>query len=84
VWNVLTRARAIENQCFFLGINRAGVDGLGTVHTGGTCAIDPMGSIMQKLEKPPGLLHCTLDLDKLRDYRENFPVWKDADRFELL
>jgi omega-amidase len=84
VWNVLTRARAIENQCYFLGVNRAGVDGLGTVHTGGTCAIDPMGSIMQILDKSPGLLSCELDLEKLRDYRENFPVWKDSDRFELL
>ena len=84
VWNVLTRARAIENQCYFLGVNRAGVDGLGTVHTGGTCAIDPMGSHMQKLDKPPGLLSCTLDLNKLREFRENFPVWKDADPFTLL
>jgi omega-amidase len=83
VWDVLTRARAIENQSYFLGINRAGMDGLGTVHTGGTCAIDPMGSIMQKLDKHAGMLNCRLDLDKLREYRENFPVWKDADRFTL-
>jgi len=83
VWEVLTRARAMENQCYFLGVNRAGVDGLGTVHTGGTCVIDPMGGIMQKLDKAAGLLSCTLDLDKLRNYRESFPVWKDADRFTL-
>jgi len=83
VWDVLTRARAIENQSYFLGVNRVGIDGLGTVHTGGTCAIDPMGSIMHKMDKAPGILSCTLDLDKLRDYKEKFPVWKDADRFEL-
>ncbi len=83
VWEVLTRARAIENQCYVLGINRAGTDGLGTAHTGGTCAIDPMGSIMQKLDKKPGLLNCRLDLDKLRDFRKHFPVWKDADSFKL-
>lgn len=83
VWDVLTRARAIENQCYFLGVNRSGTDDLGTVHTGGTCAIDPMGSIMQKLDKHAGILSCTLDLDKLKDYREKFPVWKDSDRFTL-
>ena len=83
VWDMLTRARAIENQCYFLGVSRAGTDGLGTVHTGGTCAIDPMGSLMGKLDKQAGILSCTLDLDKLRDYREKFPVWKDSDRFEL-
>jgi omega-amidase len=83
VWDVLTRARAIENQCYFLGVNRAGIDGLGTVHTGGTCAIDPMGSIMRKMDKQAGVLSCTLDLNKLKDYREKFPVWKDADQFEL-
>jgi len=83
VWDVLTRARAIENQCYFLGVSRAGTDGLGTAHTGETCAIDPMGSVMKKLDKHAALLNCTLDLGKLRDYREKFPVWKDADRFEL-
>lgn len=83
VWDVLTRARAIENQCYFLGVNRAGIDDLGTVHTGGTCAIDPMGSVMQKMDKQADILSCTLDLDKLRDYRDKFPVWKDADRFKL-
>ncbi len=50
VWDVLTRARAIENQCYFLGVNRAGTDGMGTVHTGGTCTIDPMGCIMSKMD----------------------------------
>lgn len=83
VWDVLTRARAIENQCYFLGVNRAGIDDLGTVHTGGSCVIDPMGSLMGKMDKQAGVLSSTLDLDKLRDYREKFPVWKDADRFKL-
>ena len=83
VWDVLTRARAIENQSYFLGVSRSGTDGLDTPHTGGTCAIDPMGSIMQKLDKNPGLLNCQLDLEKLRDFRENFPVWKDSDDFTL-
>jgi len=83
VWDVLTRARAIENQSYFLGVSRAGTDGLGTPHTGGTCAIDPMGSVMKKLDKDPAILNCQLDLGKLRDFREKFPVWKDADRFDL-
>ena len=30
-----------------------------------------------------GLLHVTADLQKIREFREKFPVWKDADRFSI-
>jgi len=83
VWETLLRARAIENQSYVLGTSRSGVDGLGVGHAGGSCAIDPKGHVLQCLGEEPGLLTSTLDLKKLREFRDKFPAWKDADRFTI-
>jgi omega-amidase len=82
VWEVLTRARAMENQCYVLGTNRVGTDGTGTASIGGTCLIDPRGNELQRLDDQPGLLTGILELDRLREFRKSFPAWKDADFFE--
>lgn len=83
VWEPLLRARAIENQAFVLGVNRTGRDGEGVDHAGGTCAIDHMGSVLHSLDNNPGVLQVSVDLDEIREFREKFPVWKDADPFTL-
>jgi predicted amidohydrolase len=41
-WDVLTRARAIENQCYVVAVNRSGV-GDGVEYDGGSVAYDPWG-----------------------------------------
>jgi predicted amidohydrolase len=83
VWNTLLKARAIENQAYVLGVSRVGTDGDGVDHLGGTCVIDPMGQVEGVLDNNPGILHCTIDLKKIREFRVKFPVWKDADMFSL-
>jgi len=83
VWDTLLRARAIENQAYVLGTNRVEKDGLGIGHAGGSCAIDPKGNMIQGMDDQPGMISSTLDLTSLREYREKFPAWKDADRFTL-
>ena len=83
VWETLLRARAIENQAWVIGVNRTGMDGEGMDHLGGSCVVDPMGKIVGILGKDPGILQYSLDLDFLRDFRERFPVWKDADSFRM-
>jgi predicted amidohydrolase len=83
IWETLLRARAIENQSCVLGVNRSGVDGERVDHLGGTCVIDPLGNVVRMLDKHPGILNTTIHLEKIRAFREKFPVWKDADRFTL-
>lgn len=83
VWEILLKARAIENQAYVLGTSRSGTDGLGVGHAGGTCAIDPKGQVMECLDEKPGILQTRLDLNELRAFREKFPAWKDADRFTI-
>ncbi len=82
VWEILTRARAMENQSYLLGTNRVGRDGTGVVSIGGTCTINPTGGEILRMDKDPALGTSVLDLEKLRSFRDKFPTWKDADSFE--
>lgn len=83
VWETLLVARAIENQAFVLGTSRAGLDGEGVDHLGGSCVIDPKGQIINIMDHHAGIHTSILDLQAVRKFREKFPVWKDADRFEI-
>lgn len=82
VWEILTRARAMENQSYLLGTNRVGRDGTGVVSIGGTCTINPLGGEILRMDKYSALGTSVLELEKLRSFRDKFPAWKDADSFK--
>lgn len=85
VWNTLLVARAIENQCYVIGVNRIGEDGNGLSYSGDSVIIDPKGNIIAGLGyNEEGTASANLSLDNLNLFREKFPVWKDSDNFELL
>lgn len=75
-WVTLLKARAIENQCYVLGINRVGRDPK-TNYSGDTIAIDPFGEEIGKLSYIEGLLFVNVDQGKVKEVREKFPVFKD-------
>ena len=84
VWISLLKARAIENQAYVIGVNRVGRDGMGIDYAGDTIAYDAKGRIIASLPAAEeGLLHVNLSLKELQDFRQKFPVWKDADGFEI-
>jgi predicted amidohydrolase len=83
VWEILTRARAMENQSYLLGTNRVGTDGTGIPSIGGSCVINPIGGEILRMDEKPALGYATLDMKKLLEFREKFPAWKDADNFEI-
>jgi omega-amidase len=85
VWNTLLVARALENQCYVIGVNRVGEDGLGLSYSGDSVIIDPKGNIIAGLGyNEEGTASANLSLNDLNLFREKFPVWKDSDNFELL
>jgi predicted amidohydrolase len=84
VWNTLTRARAMENQSYLLGANRVGTDGTGIPSNGESCVINPIGGEILRMDEKPGIGNAILDLEKLREFRDKFPAWMDADDFTLL
>ena len=74
-WEVLLRARAIENQCFMIGVNRTGfADGLS--YLGGSTVFDPWGDRIS-----PTPVHATriatIDTERVRKLRESHPFLQD-------
>jgi omega-amidase len=83
-WKTLLRARAIENQCYVVGVNRVGEDGNGIYHSGDSMVIDPLGEILYEKAHAEELFTITLKKEKLEDVRNRFAFWKDADRFLII
>jgi omega-amidase len=83
-WNSLLKARAIENQCYVVGVNRTGQDNAGLQYAGDSVILDPLGKIIGKVnEYEEGIATVDISLSELQSFREIFPVWKDADDFLL-
>jgi omega-amidase len=85
VWSTLLKARSIENQSYMIGVNRVGSDGNHINYIGNSMVLDPKGTIMAEMQKSrKGLLSATLSWDDLENFRNEFPVWKDQDKFEIV
>jgi len=79
-WRALLAARAIENQCYVIGVNRIGTDGNGNAHSGDSSVIDPLGKILFQKKDAPAVHTTTLHYASLETCRQTFPVLVDADR----
>lgn len=83
VWETLLRARAIENQCYVVGINRIGTDGTGINYKGGSVVYGPSGEELFHAGTNEHLCSFYLSLKALKEFRESFPAYLDADEFEI-
>jgi predicted amidohydrolase len=81
-WKALLAARAIENQCFAIGVNRIGTDGKGILYSGGTAVFDFNGSPLADSQEDT-VLYVDLKKQDLEKIRTEFPVWKDRDTFQV-
>jgi omega-amidase len=82
-WKTLLAARAIENQCYAIGVNRVGKDGNGIYHNGESMIVDPLGKILYNKKDKEDIFTYTLQKEKLNEVRKKFPFWKDADSFNI-
>lgn len=80
-WQNLLRARAIENQCFVVGVNRIGVDGNGHNYQGDSVVLDPFGQPIAELTDKATSPTITLSYDLLSQTRTRFPFLNDRDAF---
>ncbi len=84
VWDVLLKARALENYSYVCGVNRIGEDGQHNQHTGNSLLLDFKGEIIAQGESnKETVITETLNKERQDQFREKFPVWKDADEFEI-
>jgi len=82
-WQTLLQARAIENQCYVVGINRVGDDRMNIHYSGNSMVIDPLGEILYDKKNEEDIFTVTLDKSQLENVRERFPFWKSADVFRI-
>ncbi len=80
-WKTLLCARAIENQCYVVGVNRVGADGHNINHSGNSLVIDPLGEVLYHMADEEDIFTITLQKEWLEEVRTKFPFWKDGDDF---
>jgi omega-amidase len=82
-WKTLLQARAIENQCYVIGVNRVGNDGNDIYHSGDSMIINPLGAVLYHKEHQEDVYTHTFKKQQLMEIREKFPFWKDEDDFTI-
>lgn len=85
VWDVLLQARALENQCYVCGVNRIGKDANGLCYNGGSVIYSPKGNLMASVpDDVEGSSTALLSLASLQEFRQKFPVARDADSYRII
>jgi predicted amidohydrolase len=84
VWLTLLKARALENQCYVVGVNRVGADGNGLQHKGDSVIDNPKGETVGRIpENEEAAATFSLSLAELHGFRRKFPVLNDMDAFSF-
>ena len=83
-WDILLRARAIENQAVVIGVNRVGTDPMCN-YDGGTAAIDFFGFVAAHCnDNAEQVITYEVKMDEMRQYRDKFPSLNDSDDFRII
>jgi len=73
-WEVLVRARAIENLCYVVAADQGGYHVNGRESFGDSMIVDPWGHVLDRLTSGSGFVIGEIDLNYLRSTRKNFPA----------
>jgi len=73
-WEVLLRARAIENQCYVMAPAQGGLHENGRRTWGHSLVVDPWGEVLACVEEGPGVAVADVDLQRLADVRQQLPA----------
>ncbi|KXB30768.1 acyltransferase [Dechloromonas denitrificans] len=73
-WEILLRARAIENQCYLLAVGQGGRHENGRLTHGNSMIVDPWGEILDRKQKGPGVVIADLDHARIAEIRESLPA----------
>lgn len=82
-WRSLLIARAIENQCYVIGVNRTGTDAKLHEYCGNSMVIDPLGNVILDAGDKEALYTVTLQKEELLNIRNQFPFLNDRNTFEI-
>jgi nitrilase len=73
-WELLLRARAVENQCYVVAAAQGGRHPSGRLTYGDSMIVDPWGTVLNRLSKGPGVVLAEIDLQHLAAVRECLPA----------
>lgn len=76
-WDIMHKARAIENQCFVIAANQTGLITKNEQNLGHSMIISPWGTSIAELQEEEGCLSLTIDTNLTKEFRQNFPLLKD-------
>ncbi len=83
-WKALLTARAIENQCFVIGVNCVGTDGNDVCYSGESMIVDPLGEILYCKKDEEDIFTYTFHKENLDEIRNKFPFLYGADSFNII
>ena len=73
-WEVLVRARAVENLCYVIAANQGGYHVNGRETHGNSMIVDPWGGVLARLNRGAGVICADINLEKQALLRRNFPA----------
>ena len=82
-WDALLKARAIENQCFAVGLNRIGTDNDGCEYVGHSQAMNCFGDYLLEPQENEGIFIINLDKEALLEIKKKFDFLSDRDIFSF-
>ena len=83
-WDILLKARAVENMCYTIGVNRIGTDNHNHEYVGHSQVVDFLGEYVLEPQEADSVFIVELDKAKLLETREKLAFLNDRDIFEIL
>ncbi|GAA4067156.1 nitrilase family protein [Flavobacterium cheonanense] len=83
-WDILLKARAVENMSYVIGVNRVGMDANNLEYIGHSQAIDFFGNYLQEPQEIEGVFIVELDKNEMLETRKKLNFLNDRDEFKLV
>ena len=82
-WDILLKARSVENMCYTIGVNRIGFDDNNFEYVGHSQTVDFLGNSVLEPQEIEGVFIVELNKEKLLETRKKLGFLNDRDSFEL-
>ncbi len=82
-WDILLKARAVENLSYVVGVNRIGLDANNYEHIGHSQVVDFLGNYVLEPQETEGVFVVELDRDIMLETRKKLDFLSDKDSFEI-
>ncbi len=75
-WEILLRARAVENQCYVVASAQGGLHPTGRRTYGNSLIVDPWGDVLSRMDKGAGIVFADIDPARIAEVRKSLPALK--------